>query len=71
MVINATTPALENARQKHRTSPASLKSHYSIPVNGELTVLPRARGLVLLGRGNKLAVDLEEAEGEGQEGPAR
>lgn len=33
-------------------------------VNGEPTVLPRARGLVLLGRGNELAVGLEEAEGE-------
>lgn len=34
MVINATTPTLENARHNHRTSPASLKSHYSVPVNG-------------------------------------
>ena len=40
-------------------------------VNGEPTVLPRARGLVLQGRGNELVLHLEGAEGEeGQEGPA-
>lgn len=39
-------------------------------VNGEPTVLPRARGLVLLDRGNELALGLEGAEGKGQEGPA-
>lgn len=40
-------------------------------VNGEPTVLPRARGLVLQGRGNELVLRLEGAEGEeGQEGPA-
>lgn len=42
-------------------------------VNGESTRLPRARGLVPLGRGNEeLALSLEGAEGEeGQEGTCR
>lgn len=40
-------------------------------VNGKPMVLPRARGLVLQGRGNELVLRLEGAEGEeGQEGPA-
>lgn len=73
--------SVEAVRERHghgRTSPQPLSSTVAQrlrkgKVNGEPTRLPRARGLVLLGRENEeLALGLEGAEGEGgQEGTCR